>query len=184
MTAAKNDTATTRVSSKAASAPRPAKKAAVPKAATKSKPAKKAASSKSKAEPSAARSRPQQKKAGMPAEGKDPKGGLTAAGRKYFEEKEGLHLKPGVKGVADTPEKKLRKGSFLRRHYANPRGPVIDPKGEPTRQALQAAAWGEPVPKNETDEKSLAKKGSALLEQYHEDKGDSPKRSGKKRKKA
>ena len=184
MTAAKNDTKTKRVPSKAAPALRHEEKAAIPKTATKVIPAKKAASSKSKAGSSAAKSRPQQKKGGMPREGKDPKGGLTAAGRKYFEEKEGLHLKPGVKGAADTPEKKLRKGSFLRRHYANPRSPVIDPKGEPTRQALQAAAWGEPVPKNETDEKSLAKKGSALLEQYHEDKEDSPKRSGTKRKKA
>lgn len=112
---------------------------------------------------------------GMPKAGKDPKGGLTAAGRKYFEEKEGLHLRPGVRGAADTPEKMVRKGSFLRRHYANPRGPVVDPKGHPTRQALQAAAWGEPVPKNEADERRLAAKGSELLEKYHEAKGDKPK---------
>ena len=36
---------------------------------------------------------------------------------------------------------------------------------EPTRQALQAAAWGEPVPKTEADEKKLAAKGRKLLEE-------------------
>ena len=74
----------------------------------------------------------------MPKEGKDPQGGLTAKGRTYFAEKEGSHLRPGVKGPADTPEKMLRKGSFLRRHFAHPRGPMKDPKGEPTRLALSA----------------------------------------------
>ena len=101
------------------------------------------------------------------AKGKDPKGGLTAEGRRYFKEKEGLNLRPGVRGKADTPEKMVRKGSFLRRHFANPPGPVKDKKGQPTRQALQAAAWGEPVPQNEADEKKLAAKGAELLKEYH-----------------
>lgn len=100
----------------------------------------------------------------MPKEGKDPKGGLTAAGRKFYNDQTGGNLKPGVKGVADTPEKKKRKGSFLTRHFTTPPGPVIK-DGEPTRQALQAAAWGEPVPKTEADEKKLAEKGRKLLEE-------------------
>ena len=104
----------------------------------------------------------------MPKAGKDPKGGLTEVGREFFAETQGSHLKPGVQGKADTPEKMQRKGSFLRRHYANPRGPVVDDQGRPTRQALQAAAWGEPVPKSEGDEKQLAAKGKQLLEKYHE----------------
>ena len=108
----------------------------------------------------------------LPKEGKDPKGGLTKKGREFFAETEGAHLKPGVKGKADTPEKMVRKGSFLRRHYANPPGPVVDDKGGPTRQALQAAAWGEPVPKTEGDEKKLAARGAQLLEEYHRAKGD------------
>ncbi len=95
-------------------------------------------------------------------EGKDPKGGLTAAGRKAYNDATGGHLKPGVKGAADTPEKKRRKGSFLTRHFTTPPGPVVK-DGEPTRQALQAAAWGEPVPKSEGDEKKLAAKGRKLL---------------------
>ncbi len=42
---------------------------------------------------------------------KDPKGGLTAAGRAHFKKKEGANLKPGVKGAAHTPEKMRRKGT-------------------------------------------------------------------------
>ncbi len=100
----------------------------------------------------------------MPKEGKDPKGGLTAEGRKFYNEQTGGHLKPGVKGAADTPEKKKRKGSFLTRHFTTPPGPVVK-DGKPTRQALQAAAWGEPVPKTVADEKKLAAKGRKLLEE-------------------
>ena len=110
----------------------------------------------------------------LPKEGKDPKGGLTQAGRDFYNQKTGGHLKPGVKGAADSPEKKKRKGSFLTRHFTSPRGPVVK-DGEPTRQALQAAAWGEPVPKSPVDEKKLAAKGRKLLEQYHEEKGDAKK---------
>ncbi len=100
---------------------------------------------------------------------KDPKGGLTQAGREHFKETEGANLKPGVKGPADTPEKMKRKGSFLRRHFANPDpGPMEDTKGKPTRRALSARAWGEPVPKSAGDVKKLAAKGKELLEKYHE----------------
>jgi len=101
---------------------------------------------------------------------KDPKGGLTAAGRAAFNKKNGSKLKPGVKGAADTPEKMRRKGSFLRRHFANPRGPMVDKNGEPTRLALSAHAWGEPVPKTEAAAKKLADKGTRLLEKYEKSK--------------
>lgn len=97
---------------------------------------------------------------------KDPKGGLTAAGRKHFKHTEGANLKPGVKGAADTPEKMRRKGSFLRRHYATLRGPLVDEDGNPTRLALQARAWGEPVPRTATAAQKLADKGTRLLERY------------------
>src|ERR1700761_7355391 len=97
---------------------------------------------------------------------KDPKGGLTAAGRAYFKKTEGANLKPGVKGPADTPEKMRRKGSFLRRHYATLRGPLVDDDGKPTRLALQARAWGEPAPKTPAAAKKLAEKGTRLLEKY------------------
>jgi hypothetical protein len=97
---------------------------------------------------------------------KDPKGGLTAAGRAHFKKTEGANLKPGVKGAADTPEKMRRKGSFLRRHFANPAGPMTDDDGEPTRLALSAQAWGEKLPRTAADAKKLAAKGTKLLEQY------------------
>lgn len=97
---------------------------------------------------------------------KDPKGGLTAAGRAYFKRKEGANLKPGVRGPANTPEKMRRKGSFLTRFFTNPSGPMKDEKGRATRLALSAAAWGEPVPKNAEDAAKLAEKGRRLLERY------------------
>jgi len=97
---------------------------------------------------------------------KDPKGGLTAAGRRHFKQTEGANLKPGVKGPANTPEKMRRKGSFLTRFFTNPSGPMKDEKGRPTRLALSAAAWGEPVPQNAQDAAKLAAKGRRLLERY------------------
>lgn len=97
---------------------------------------------------------------------KDPDGGLTAAGRAHFKRTEGANLKPGVKGPADTPEKMRRKGSFLTRFYSNPSGPLVDDDGEPTRLALAAAAWGEPVPKNRQDAAELAAKGRRMLDRY------------------
>lgn len=97
---------------------------------------------------------------------KDPKGGLTAAGRAFYKRTEGANLRPGVRGPADTPMKMRRKGSFLVRFFSNPRGPLVDEKGRPTRLALSAAAWGEPVPKNMKSAKKLAAKGQRLLERY------------------
>lgn len=96
---------------------------------------------------------------------KDPKGGLTAAGRAHFKKTEGANLKPGVKGPADTPEKMRRKGSFLTRFYTNPSGPLTK-NGEPTRLALAAKAWGEPAPKTALAAARLAAKGRALLKRY------------------
>ena len=97
---------------------------------------------------------------------KDPAGGLTAAGRAHFARTEGAKLRPGVRGAADTPDKMRRKGSFLRRHFANPQGPMVDDAGEPTRLALSAHAWGEPVPKTTADAHRLAEKGARLLARY------------------
>ena len=130
--------------------------------ATKKAAAKKTPGIKTAATKAIAKKAPSKKAASLPTEGKDPKGGLTAAGRKFYNEQTGGHLRPGVKGAANTPEKKMRKGSFLTRHFTTPPGPVVK-DGEPTRQALQAAAWGEPVPKTEADEKKLAAKGRKLL---------------------
>ena len=63
---------------------------------------------------------------------RDPKGGLTAAGRAHFKRTEGSNLKAGVKGAANTPEKMRRKGSFLTRFFTNPSGPMTKPTTAPT----------------------------------------------------
>src|ERR1700759_4074122 len=95
----------------------------------------------------------------MPKEGRDPRGGLTAIGREYYAKKYGSNLKAGVKGPADTPEKMRRKGSFLTRMFTNPRGPMVDRMGRPTRLALSAHAWGEPVPKTMAEAYALGAEG-------------------------
>ena len=59
-----------------------------------------------------------------------------------------------------------RKGSFLVRFFTNLSGPLKDDNGRPTRLALSAAAWGEPVPQTEVAAKKLAAKGRRLLERY------------------
>lgn len=95
---------------------------------------------------------------------KDPKGGLTAAGRAFYKRTEGANLKPGVEGPADTPEKLRRKGSFLVRFYSTVNAPLQDKNGKPTRLALAAQAWGEPIPKTKADAAALAAKGRRFLE--------------------
>lgn len=101
----------------------------------------------------------------MPSAGRDPAGGLTDLGREYYRLRNGAKLKPGVKGPADTPEKMRRKGSFLTRMFTHPRGPLMK-KGKPTRLALSANAWGEPVPKTVEEAYALAAEGRKLLERY------------------
>lgn len=97
----------------------------------------------------------------------NPKGGLTAAGRAKFKREEGANLKPGVKGPADTPTKMRRKGSFLSRFYGRDEiPPLTKPNGEPTRYALAAHAWGEPVPTTVAAVRKLAAKGRRLLAHY------------------
>jgi hypothetical protein len=98
---------------------------------------------------------------------KDPKGGLTRKGREYFRKVQGSHLKPGVKkNVSEmTPEEMKRKGSWAVRFYGRAgRLPPLVKDGQPTRFALTAAAWGEPVPKTVAAARKIADKGHRLLE--------------------
>ena len=104
---------------------------------------------------------------------KDPKGGLTAAGRKAFAKKDGSHLKPGVKKKASemTPTEMRRKGSWAVRFFGRDKlPPLVDAKGEPTRLALSAHAWGEKVPKTEKAARKIARKGEKLLKRYRKSK--------------
>jgi hypothetical protein len=108
------------------------------------------------------------KRAAKPQE-KDPKGGLTAAGRKAFARKEGAHLKPGVmkKESEMTPQDMRRKGSWAVRFYGRKKLPqLIDSNGRPTRHALSAHAWGEPVPRTVAAARKIAAKGKRLLTRY------------------
>ena len=101
---------------------------------------------------------------------RDPDGGLTAEGRRWFAKTEGAHLKPGVQKSASemTPQDMRRKGSWAVRFYGR-KGelpPLIDPRGKPTRFALTAAAWGEPVPKTAAAARRIAARGQRLLDWY------------------
>ncbi len=98
---------------------------------------------------------------------RDPAGGLTEAGRRKFERSgESKNLQPGVKESSPSGERARRKGSFLTRFYTNPSGPLVDDDGDPTRLALAANAWGEPVPRTAGAAARLAAKGRNLLEKY------------------
>ncbi len=68
--------------------------------------------------------------------GKNPKGGLNAAGRASYKRQTGGTLKPPVKS-GDNP----RRASFLAR-MGNMKGPERDAKGKPTRLLLSLRAWG------------------------------------------
>lgn len=100
---------------------------------------------------------------------KDPRGGLTAAGRKAFARKQGAHLRPGVtkRETEMTPQEMRRKGSWAVRFYGRAKlPPLVNAKGQPTRHALSARAWGEPVPKTVAAARRIAAKGERLLARY------------------
>jgi hypothetical protein len=67
-------------------------------------------------------------------EHKNPEGGLSAAGRKYYNSKTGSNLK------APQPEGGPRKRSFCAR-MSGVKGPMKDEKGRPTRKALALKKW-------------------------------------------
>lgn len=129
---------------------------------SRSAPHRKAASTKSKSHAAGHRK-------GSAARTKDPHGGLTAAGRRKFARTEGAHLQPGVKKPVSemTPAEMKRKGSWAVRFYGREKlSPLKAKDGSPTRFALTAAAWGEPVPKTEAAARRIAAKGHKLLERY------------------
>lgn len=88
---------------------------------------------------------------------RDPKGGLTAAGRRHFKKTEGANLKPGVKNYSSASlADKKRWVSWASRFYGQKNlPPMKDEKGRPTRAALTARAWGMPVPSNEAQARAI-----------------------------
>ncbi len=74
----------------------------------------------------------------MRKEHKSPSGGLTAAGRRYFKNKEGANLKPPAPNPK-TKKAKGRKRSFCAR-MSGVKGPMRK-NGKPTRKALALRKW-------------------------------------------
>ena len=72
----------------------------------------------------------------MRKEHKNPKGGLTEAGRQHFKRTEGSNLKRPVKSGTNP-----RRISFAAR-FAGMKGPEKKPDGTPTRLGLALRAWG------------------------------------------
>jgi hypothetical protein len=66
-----------------------------------------------------------------------------------------------------TPQEMRRKGSWAVRFYGRAKlPPLVDGQGRPTRHALSAHAWGEPVPKTVAAARRIAAKGRRLLARY------------------
>ena len=96
--------------------------------------------------------------------GKNPRGGLNAAGRASYKRETGGTLKAPVKGAPDSPEEMRRKGSFLTRMGSMP-GLLTDEQGDKTRLKLSLEAWG-----HRGDKASAVAKGRRLLERYRKQK--------------
>lgn len=96
--------------------------------------------------------------------GKNPRGGLNAAGRASYKRETGGTLKAPVKGAPSSPDEMRRKGSFLTRMGSMP-GLLVDEQGDKTRLKLSLEAWG-----HQGDKASAVAKGRRLLERYRKQK--------------
>jgi hypothetical protein len=98
---------------------------------------------------------------------KNPKGGLTAAGRAFYKRTEGANLKPGVKSYskASPADKKRWVRWALRFAGRSDIPPLKKPNGEVTRFALMFAAWGEPVPTSVSAVRAVYKKALSRRDQ-------------------
>ncbi|AWM02249.1 DUF6321 domain-containing protein [Bradyrhizobium amphicarpaeae] len=158
-----------RMAAKKTSKKKTSKKKTFKKKTSKSKAKSAKKSAKKSRKRSAKKTAKSSRKGSASAREKDPRGGLTAAGRKAFARKQGAHLRPGVtKPEAEmTPQEMRRKGSWAVRFYGRAKlPPLVDAKGRPTRHALSAHAWGEPVPKTVAAARRIAVKGERLLARY------------------
>jgi hypothetical protein len=71
---------------------------------------------------------------------KSKKGGLTAAGRKYYNSKTGSKLKAPVTEKNPKGKRAARRRSFCAR-MKGAKGAMKDSKGRPTRKALALRRW-------------------------------------------
>ena len=78
----------------------------------------------------------------MTKKDKNPKGGLSAAGRRKYNNATGGNLKPPVSSseAKKSPKSAARRKSFCAR-MGGVKGPMKDEKGRPTRKALALRAW-------------------------------------------
>ena len=85
---------------------------------------------------------PKKKSVSLTKKDKNPKGGLTAAGRKKLNRETGSNLKPPVssKQAKKSPKAASRRKSFCAR-MSGVKGPMKDSKGRPTRKALALRKW-------------------------------------------
>jgi len=100
------------------------------------------------------------------------RGGPSAAGGAALLRRR-ARLRPGVKKPASkmTPAEMRRKGSWATRFYGRKKLPkLMDDQGRPTRFALSAPAWGEPVPRTVAAARRIAVKGRKLLQRYQRSK--------------
>lgn len=96
---------------------------------------------------------------------KDPKGGLTAYGRKYFKKKYGNNLKAGVRKFR-TKQDKIRWARWATRFYNRKKIPKLVKNGKLTRYALMAHAWGVKPPRTIKEARKIGKRGARILKQF------------------
>jgi hypothetical protein len=98
---------------------------------------------------------------------KNPKGGLTQAGRDYYKRTQGSKLKAGVKNYSKASESDKKRWVRWALRFAGRSDipPLKKPNGEPTRFALMFAAWGEPVPTSVEAVRKVYKKAQARRDQ-------------------
>lgn len=72
---------------------------------------------------------------------KSKKGGLTAAGRKYYNSKTGSKLKAPVTGKVKRGSKAAKRRKSFCARMKGAKGAMKDSKGRPTRKALALRRW-------------------------------------------
>ena len=89
--------------------------------------------------------------------GQNPKGGLNAAGARS------AGVKMGVRNYSSASEADKKRWISWARRFAGQSNipPLRDDNGNPTRFVLMFTAWGEPIPKNESDVRAVARKALA-----------------------
>lgn len=77
----------------------------------------------------------------MRKEHKSKTGGLTAAGRRHFKNKDGANLKAPVTGKVKKGSKAAKRRRSFCARMGGVKGPMKDEKGRPTRKALALRKW-------------------------------------------